>query len=114
MKYDIIGLSETRREGERLTRRLNGNIWHFFGETKGFRGVGFYINKNIADEIIEIKAYNERIAVAKIKISENINLAIFQVYSPTLGSDSKTPLSRNFTRNRNKKTQSLWGILMLR
>jgi len=40
-----LGLSEIRREGEQLLKRHDGNVFYYYGHTKGFRGVGFYINK---------------------------------------------------------------------
>lgn len=64
-KYDIVGLSEIRREGERVVRRYNGNLWFYFGESKGFRGVGFYVNKRIVDRVIEFRGINERVAMLK-------------------------------------------------
>ena len=35
IKWDIVGLSEIRRDGERIYKRKNGNYFYFFGETVG-------------------------------------------------------------------------------
>jgi len=56
IKWDIVGVSEVRRKGESLTRRRNGN---YFGQTKGYRGIGFYVKKEIYDNVYEIKSVNE-------------------------------------------------------
>ena len=41
LKWDVIGILETRREGEKLIKRKNGNYFYYFGKTKGYRGTGF-------------------------------------------------------------------------
>ncbi len=83
-KWDVIGLCEIRREGEKLIVDEEGNYFYFKGETKGYRGTGFYINKNLTKNLIEIKGINKRISVAKIKIDNQTNLAIIQIYARIL------------------------------
>lgn len=46
-KWDIPGLSETRKEGEKLIKRKNGNILYNYNTSKGYRGVRFYIRSEI-------------------------------------------------------------------
>jgi len=41
INWDIIGLSEVRRSGEGLSRRRNSNLFYYYGQTKGYRGIGF-------------------------------------------------------------------------
>ncbi len=69
--------------------RNNGNLLYYFGQTKGYRGVGFYIKKHLEKRLIEVKGISERIAVAKIKPNETTNLAIIEVHAPTLGAPQK-------------------------
>ncbi len=59
IRWDIIGLLEVRREGEKLIRRFNNNYFYYFGSTKGYRGMGFYVNKSLVPKIIEIKAFSD-------------------------------------------------------
>lgn len=68
IKWDIIGLAEVRREGESLVKRKNGNYMYYYGETKGYRGVGFYVKGELEKDIIEIKSVSERVGVLKIRI----------------------------------------------
>lgn len=83
VKWNIIGLSETKRYGEELLVRKNGNWLFNYGETKGYRGVGFYVRNNKVNQIIEIKGINERIPILKLKINASTNLSIIQIYAPT-------------------------------
>lgn len=83
IKWDIIGLAEVRREGESLVKRKNDNYMYYYGETKGYRGVGFYIKGELEKDIIEIKSVSERVGVLKIRIEKNVVMTIIQVYAPT-------------------------------
>ncbi len=40
IKWDIVGISEPRREGEKLTVRSNGNLLYHYDQTKGHRRGG--------------------------------------------------------------------------
>ncbi len=82
-QIDIIGISEIKRKGEQIIQRKNGNMFYYFGSTKGYRGVGFYINKRILNQIVEIKGISERIALLKIHYNKE-TITIIQVYGPTL------------------------------
>ena len=88
-EIDVLGLSEIRREGKQWLKRHNGNIFYHYGLTKGYRGVGFYINKRLANQIIEIKGKSERIATLKLKLSPKQILTIIQVYVPTLAAPTE-------------------------
>lgn len=74
---------EIRKKGEGLFRRKNGNHFYYFGETKGYKGVGFIVNETEWDKISEIKGINEQIWVLKTGLRQTINLALVQVYAPT-------------------------------
>jgi len=87
IKWDVIGISEIRREGEKLERKVNGNLFYYYGETRGYRGTGFYIHKNVTNRVLKVKGISERISILKLKIQEKVNLNIIQVYAPTLGSE---------------------------
>lgn len=62
-------------------KRRNGNIWYYFGSTKSFRGVGFYVKKRIASHIVKIEGVTERIVVLKIKLNEKTRVTVIQVYA---------------------------------
>lgn len=83
MKFDVLGLSETRQLGKKLIKKSNGDICYLFGKTEGFSGVGFIMRKRWANKVTELEGISERIAIAKFKINKKAKLAIFQVYAPT-------------------------------
>jgi len=89
INYDILGLSEVRKMGEGLIKRSNGNYFYYYGTTKGYRGVGFYIKKEIMERVTKVKAISERICMLKIKVDEKIQLSVFQIYAPTLVAEEK-------------------------
>ncbi len=62
IKYDILGISETRMVGEKITKLSNGN-YCYFGQTKWYRGTGFYINKKWGDKIVEVRGISERVSM---------------------------------------------------
>ena len=87
INWDVIGISEVRREGEKLERKENGNLFYYYGETRGYRGTRFFIHQNITNRVVEIKGISERISILKLRIQEKVNLNIIQVYAPTFGSE---------------------------
>lgn len=87
IKWDVLGLAEVRRTGEQLIKRTNGNLLYYYGTTKGYRGVGFYINRSITDRIVEVKGITERVAVLKLKINTSTYITIIQVYAPISTAD---------------------------
>ena len=48
-KWDIIGLSETRKKGEQLKQLQSGHVLYTIGENESVGEVGFMVNKNIKD-----------------------------------------------------------------
>ena len=84
IKWGIVGLSEVRKEGENLVKRKNGNYFYYFGETKGQKGIGFYVRGDIWNKVYEIKGINERIGLIKIDYGMKWKMTIIQVYAPIL------------------------------
>ena len=89
VKWDVIGLSEVRKMGEKLIKRKNNNYLYFFGETIGYRGTGFYINRRIIDIIIKIEGVTERISLMKVELSRKVKILIVQVYAPTMDANEE-------------------------
>ncbi len=87
VKWDIVGLGEVRRKGEKLMTRKNGNYWYYFGESKGYRGIGFYIKGYWKNKIIEMKGITERVGYIKLQIEKGVKLLVVQVYAPTAGAE---------------------------
>ncbi len=57
IKFD----SEIRREGEKLQKWENGNYFYYSGQSKGYRGTGFYIHRQWVGRVAETKSISERI-----------------------------------------------------
>ena len=89
VKWDIVGISEVRREGEKMERKTNGNYFYYFGETRGHRGTGFFIKNSITNKVIAVKGITERISLVKLEIEKEANLCIIQVYAPTMEADER-------------------------
>lgn len=81
INWDIIGISEIRREGYRIEER-DWCIFCYVGETQGSRGVGFLIKKHLKTKIIEFVGFSDRVALLNLKTT-NDTLSIIQVYAPT-------------------------------
>lgn len=90
IKWDILGLSEVRRSGERIVAHPD-YILCYKGETPGSYGVGFIIKKHLASHIESFVGISERIAVLNIKLPGHRDLwSIIQVYSPTEQAEEET------------------------
>ncbi|XP_072041043.1 craniofacial development protein 2-like [Amphiura filiformis] len=86
LKWDIIGLSETKRAGEGI-EELKGGVWLYnHGKTEDNRnakGIGFMIHPKFKDYIREIKYYSNRVVSLDVQLTANNHLCVVQVYAPT-------------------------------
>ncbi len=89
IRWDIIGISEVRRMGEKLLERKTGNYFYYYGTTKGYRGIGFYISKKLKDRVVQIRGISERIGLLKLKLDDRTKIVILQVYAPTASADEE-------------------------
>lgn len=80
-KFDIIGLSETRRLGNSIQEYENV-IFHYIGETPGLHGVGFLVKKHLKTNIESFTGLSERVALLTLNV-RNFKISIIQVYAPT-------------------------------
>lgn len=81
IKYDILGLAETRRIGNKIEEHENF-IFCYTGHTPGRHGIGFIIKKHLKSNIESYLGLSERVAVLNLKF-ESTSLSIIQVYAPT-------------------------------
>ncbi len=90
IKFDIIGITETRRKGEGcLTFNTSGHTFYYKGGDTCHRGVGFIVNKNIAGNVISFKSVSDRLAQLTIRINGKYHLNIIQAYLPTSNHDDQ-------------------------
>lgn len=81
IKYDIIGLSEVRKHGNRIEEHEEF-ILYYIGETPGLYGVGFIVKKHLKNYIKCFNGLSERVALLRLQIN-SLDLSIIQVYAPT-------------------------------
>ena len=85
ISWGIIGLSEVRREQERLVQ-LQGShhLFYYRGkENEKLNGVGFLINREIAGNIVKYDSVSDRVAWIVIRLSKRYTLKVIQIYAPT-------------------------------
>ena len=81
-KWNTIGLSETRRKGKRLVQFNSGHVLYTREQWKSTGGVGFLVNKNIKDRVMEYRGDNSRVASLAVKINIMYYVQVIQVYAP--------------------------------
>ncbi|XP_072046970.1 craniofacial development protein 2-like [Amphiura filiformis] len=85
-KWDIIGLAETKREGQGIVE-LQGGMWLYnHGKTEEdteAKGIGFLVHPKLTDYVTEIKSYSNRVAALNLHLTGRDQISIIQVYAPT-------------------------------
>ncbi|GBP09527.1 hypothetical protein EVAR_76543_1 [Eumeta japonica] len=90
IKWDIVGLSEVKRLGERIVLYKDFLLYHK-GTTPGLHGIGFIVKKHLTDCIEGFMGISERIAMMNLKLPGYQDpWFIIQIYSPTEQSDLET------------------------
>lgn len=83
VKWDILGISELRRLGEKIEERTGYILFHK-GEIAGHGGVGFLIKKSMKHWIQDLIGVSDRIAALNINISGyKKTWSVIQIYAPT-------------------------------
>ncbi|MEE4247402.1 MAG: reverse transcriptase domain-containing protein [Kangiellaceae bacterium] len=88
-RWDIIGLSETRRKGEKLEQLQSGHVLYTKGGDKSIGGVGFLVHKDIKDRVIQFEGAGSRVVSLTLKINKKYPMQVMQVYAPTSSHDSE-------------------------
>jgi endonuclease/exonuclease/phosphatase family metal-dependent hydrolase len=84
LRWDVIGLSEVRREGEDTITLKSGNLLYFReGDQQSQGGVGFIVHKSLVDNVVKIESVSTRVAYLILRVSERYSLKVIQVYAPT-------------------------------
>jgi len=79
----IMGLQETGLKEHREILGKNGKIINLAGITDQYRGMAFYASGEWSERIISVKLVNDRIAVMRLDLGNQGQLAIINVYGPT-------------------------------
>ena len=83
IKWNIIGISEVRREGKGSIILNTGHTLYYSGSDEQRHGVGFMVNKNIAHNVINFRGLSDRVAELTIRNNKRYQLKCVQVYLPT-------------------------------
>lgn len=79
IKWDVIGLSETKRKGEELLYLKSGHALYYVGENDiAQHGVGILIHKKLKDNITVVKAISKRVIYAIIKLNNRYDIKFIQ------------------------------------
>ena len=84
IKFDVIGISETRRKGEGcLALNTNGHTFYYKGGDTCLRGVCVIVNKNIASNITNFKKVSDKLTQRTLRINGKFHLNNIKDYLPT-------------------------------
>lgn len=90
IKWDIVGLCETRLPEEKCTTLKTGHILYQNNgeEDTHLGGVAILVHRKIKHLITKMRAISPRVIYVILKISKRYNLQIIQVYAPTSASEN--------------------------
>lgn len=83
---DITAVQEIRWEGAGEITKDKYTFLYSGEKKRGHNGVGFYVKRNLVNNILEFRPVNGRIALLRLKIKES-NISIVNIYAPTEGSE---------------------------
>lgn len=87
IKWDIIGLSEVRRQGEKLWKLKSEHM--FVGEENvSVGGTGFLVHKRHYENILSFKKISSRVIYITLRLNKRF-IKVIQVYAPTTGHNDK-------------------------
>lgn len=91
IKWDIVGLCETRLPGEKTTLLKSGHIlYQNNSETNSHNGgVAIMIHKNLKHQVIKMNSISSRVTYIILKLNKKYNLQVIQCYSPTSTSEDE-------------------------
>jgi hypothetical protein len=83
IKWHILGLCEVCKGEDTITLE-SGHLMYFHERDQQFQGgVGFLVNKTLADNVVENSSVTNRVAYLIIKLyTERYSLKMVQVYAP--------------------------------
>ena len=83
LKWEISGLSEIRKKGERLKQLKSGHILYTKGGDESIGGVGFLVNRSIKDRVVQCEGESSRMVSLTLKVNGKYQLQVLQVDAPT-------------------------------
>lgn len=91
IKWDIIGLCETRLQGEKKTTLKSGHTLYQNNTNENYSqgGVAFMVNRRIEHQIIKYSAISERVIYLVLKLNNRYNIQVIHCYAPTSTADEE-------------------------
>lgn len=91
IKWDVLGLCETRLPGEKTTILKSGHILHQNNsvERTGQGGVAFLINKKLKHLITEVNSISDRVIYMILKLNKRYSIQFIHGYAPTSQADDE-------------------------
>jgi len=88
IKWDILGISETRLSGEAVTILKSGHLLfqRNSNENAHIGGVALMIHKRMRHLVTKIKTISDRVIYVTLKINSKYSMQIIQAYAPTSAS----------------------------
>lgn len=85
IKWDVVGICETRLQGEKkITLRSGHTLYLNNSETNHSQGgVAFMVNRKIEHSITKYQAISERVIYLVIRLSRRYSIQIIHCYAPT-------------------------------
>ncbi|XP_064076267.1 craniofacial development protein 2-like [Vanessa tameamea] len=115
IRWHILGLCEVRREGEDTVTLESGHLMYFReGDQQSQGGVGFLVNKSLADNVTEISSVSNRVAYLIIKLTERYSLKVVQAYAPTSthSDDEVEEMFDDISRALHSTTKTHYNVVM--
>lgn len=81
IKYDVVGLSEVKREDEEIIQRSDF-ILYTITKTRRRGSVGIAVNSKWKNNIESFLSYSDRVCLINLLFDEG-SMTIIQVYAPT-------------------------------
>ncbi|KAD3069016.1 hypothetical protein E3N88_36896 [Mikania micrantha] len=82
-KVKIACLQETRWKGTKGAEYNGYKLWHS-GSNGVKNGVGFLVSRELQDQLVEVRRYNDRIMMLRMVVGEEA-IAIVSAYAPHVG-----------------------------
>ena len=78
IKWDVVGLSEVRRKEENIIKLQDSHhLFYYGGKGNGkTSGVGFLINRNVADNVSKFSSISDRVAWVVFKLDKRYTLKV--------------------------------------
>ncbi|RVE42997.1 hypothetical protein evm_012343 [Chilo suppressalis] len=115
IRWHILGLREVRREGEDTITLESGHLMYFRGgDQQSQGGIGFLVNKSLADNVVEMSSVSNRVVYLIIKLTERYSLKVVQVYAPTLthSDDEVEDMFDDISRALHSTTKTHYNVVM--